>query len=108
MSGFDLTQAEREKLRIYQAERVVVGHCPSCSRVVVLLNDREVWAPAICGCGWAGGSTDLLNHIRHERGGIVFPDTVIRWKRRELWRSPEDRMADAELAAQGRAEGDEF
>lgn len=54
-----------------QPLRVVVGHCPSCARVCVIENHHETWAPAQCACGWAGATTELDNHVRHEFGGTA-------------------------------------
>lgn len=56
----------------HQPKRVVVGHCPDCKEVVVIFNNYEAWPPVICGCGWAGGTTHILNRTRLETGGKVF------------------------------------
>lgn len=58
---------------LHQAERVLVGFCPECARVIVVLNDRESWALCACKCGWKDGTTALANRVRYERGGIIEP-----------------------------------
>lgn len=56
--------------------RVGVGHCPRCERPIVVTNDHEVWPVVDCSsCGWEGGTTQLLNRVRLEAGGVIkFPD----------------------------------
>lgn len=56
----------------YQPARVIAGHCPECKRVVVVFNNHEVWALVKCDCGWAGATTQILNHTRLERDGKIF------------------------------------
>lgn len=60
-----------------QAERVIVGHCPKCDRVLVLLNNHEQWALFRCECGWAGATTGIKNRHRLDRGGYVEGDPRI-------------------------------
>lgn len=54
-----------------QPERVLLGHCPECERVVLVQNNRETWPLVRCACGWVGGTTDVANRTRYERGGYV-------------------------------------
>ncbi len=58
-----------EKTR--QPSRVVVGHCPECSRVIVIENEYDVWPPATCVCGWADSTGAIANRVRYERDGVV-------------------------------------
>lgn len=51
---------------------VIAGQCPECKRVVVVFNSHEVWPLVRCSCGWAGGTTDIDNHTRLERDGVVL------------------------------------
>lgn len=53
--------------RTFQPARVIVGTCPECGRLLVILNDHEVWPPARCTCGWVDGTSGLENKIRMER-----------------------------------------
>lgn len=54
-----------------QPERVLVGHCPNCMRVVVIENHYETWPLATCQCGWfgwGGGTNGVKNGKLYERG----------------------------------------
>lgn len=53
--------------RVYQPDRVIVGHCPHCGRVVVVHNDHEVWPYINCECGQAYSTTEIDNVHRVER-----------------------------------------
>lgn len=55
-----------------QSERVIVGHCPECARVAVVLNSHEVWPVVRCACGWAGATTELDHKVRMENGGRII------------------------------------
>lgn len=61
-------------MSVHNPSRVVAGHCPKCESVVVILNDHEVWDLATCPCGWADGTTALVNHVRLERGLLIVED----------------------------------
>lgn len=61
----------------HQPERVIVGHCPTCERVVVLFNNRETWALVVCACGWAGDTTSVKNRQRLDRGGYIEGDPAV-------------------------------
>ena len=54
--------------RIHQPERAVIGNCPECTRVIIVLNDHETWPLAVCRCGWKDGITAIVNRTRYERG----------------------------------------
>lgn len=56
----------------HQPERVIVGHCPSCNRVLVLFNNHEVWSLFKCQCGWYGNTMSIKNRTRLENGGKIF------------------------------------
>ena len=53
---------------IRQPERVIVGTCPSCVRVLVVENNHEVWPYVECACGWGGATTDIANKRRFQHG----------------------------------------
>lgn len=61
-----VTKSERESMRIYTPRRAVYGWCPECGTLLVIHNDYEVWPLAICSCGWADGTTALVDHTRIE------------------------------------------
>lgn len=52
---------------ILQPERVIVGNCPACGRLLVIPNNHEVWPPARCQCGWVDGTSGLEHYHRQER-----------------------------------------
>lgn len=54
-----------------QAERVVIGLCPRCRAVIVVLNWHESWPLAHCECSWVGATTQLADRQRYESGGAV-------------------------------------
>ena len=60
---------EEEKTR--QPERVIVGHCPDCLRVIIVENNHEMWPVVHCFCGWSGGTSAVINRRRYEREGVV-------------------------------------
>lgn len=49
--------------RISQPTRVIVGHCPACSRVLVIENDGEAWPFVDCECGWGGTTLDIADRV---------------------------------------------
>ena len=51
---------------VHTAERVIIGHCPRCGRVLVVLNSHEVWPWIQCVCDWEGATTDF-HHERYVR-----------------------------------------
>lgn len=55
----------------HQPSRMVAGHCPDCGAVVCIFNEYGVWPPVVCKCGWAGGTTEIVNHVRLERGSVL-------------------------------------
>ncbi len=57
----------------HQPARVIAGHCPKCSEVVVVFNNHESWPPVVCKCGWGGGTNQVMHYIRLERAGVVRP-----------------------------------
>lgn len=57
-----------------QPERVLLGHCPECKRVVVVENNLETWPLVECACGWAGSTQDVEHRQRYDRGGYVEGD----------------------------------
>lgn len=73
---------------VHNPARAIVGLCPSCSNVIVLLNDHEAWPLATCPCGWTGTTTDLVDRVRYERGQLsgilnrtrlMLPPDTDRW-----------------------------
>ncbi len=62
--------ADSEDASILQPNRVIVGHCPSCWRVIVILNDYGTWPVAQCACGWASTTHDVAHRVRFERDGV--------------------------------------
>lgn len=60
--------SERDKIR--QPSRVIVGHCPACNLVLVVENEYEVWPWVVCRCGWGGGTDEIWNRVRYERGAV--------------------------------------
>jgi endogenous inhibitor of DNA gyrase (YacG/DUF329 family) len=52
---------------VHQPERVIVGNCPDCGRVIVVLNNREVWPFIECECGARLQTTDIVQSHRVER-----------------------------------------
>lgn len=62
--------------RIYQPARAIVGLCPKCQAVVVILNNYETWPPVECRCGWVGPTTGLDNRARFEEGAFDLPGKV--------------------------------
>jgi hypothetical protein len=60
-----------DRAKSVQAERVVIGLCPRCRAVLVVLNWREAWPLAYCECSWVGATTELADRQRYERGGAV-------------------------------------
>lgn len=48
------------------ADRVLIGKCPGCRRVLVVLNAHETWPWVECVCEWQGSTTDFA-HVRYER-----------------------------------------
>lgn len=61
------TTADREARRIYQPERVLVGACPACGRLLVIHNDHEVWPWITCACGWEGDTFSVESGTRYDR-----------------------------------------
>lgn len=55
-----------------QPERVLVGHCPECGRVVVVENHHESWPLVTCACGWRDGTTAIRNGRLYERAPSPF------------------------------------
>ena len=55
---------------ILQPYRVIVGHCPACNSVLVVLNNYETWPPVRCQCGWVGGTQGVANRTHYEQGGV--------------------------------------
>lgn len=51
-----------------QPERALVGHCPECGRVCVVVNNHGGWPLVKCSCGWVDGTTALVNRARRDRG----------------------------------------
>lgn len=43
----------------------------------VILNNHEVWPPAVCKCGWGGATTQLLNHTRFAADGVVAAKQLV-------------------------------
>lgn len=60
--------------RIRQPARVIVGHCPRCSLVLVVENFGEVWPYVECSCGWHGDTLAIVNRARFERGGVLIDE----------------------------------
>ena len=56
-----------------QPRRVIVGHCPSCLRVLVVCNDGESWPLVGCECSWTGPTTSVVNRVRYENQGRIAP-----------------------------------
>ena len=54
-----------------QPERVLLGHCPVCGRVVVVENHHEVWPLVNCRCGWDGATDEIADYVRYENHGII-------------------------------------
>ena len=42
------------------SERVIIGYCPTCKRVLILTNDGSVWGLMECGCGFIGDTHSVL------------------------------------------------
>jgi endogenous inhibitor of DNA gyrase (YacG/DUF329 family) len=57
--------------QVQQPQRVVVGHCPRCGMVVVVLNNRGVWPYIECRCGAHGDMDWLVNKHRIEDGFVI-------------------------------------
>lgn len=53
----------QEANAVHSADRVLAGHCPRCGRVLIILNNHEVWPYVQCTCDWAGATTDF-DHTR--------------------------------------------
>lgn len=51
-----------------QPQRVLIGTCPYCGRVCVVLNNHGSWPLVECECGWTGATTRLANRARREHG----------------------------------------
>lgn len=51
-----------------QPDRVLVGNCPQCGRVCVILNNHGSWPLVHCTCDWTDATTALANRARRERG----------------------------------------
>lgn len=47
--------------------RVIVGNCPACGSVLLVVNNGESWPWLACACGWEGDTHALLNYVRCER-----------------------------------------
>lgn len=56
--------------KVVQSERVMVGWCPNCRRVVVVLNNYEVWPLVDCACGAQYPTTLLIGAVRYCRDEI--------------------------------------
>lgn len=50
-----------------QPERVLVGNCPVCGRVIVQENNHEGWPIVDCSCDWSGTTTEVMNRHRVDR-----------------------------------------
>ena len=46
-----------------QPGRFAAGNCPTCGRVVLVLNNGESWPLIACKCGWRGGIGDQANPL---------------------------------------------
>lgn len=55
----------------HQPARAIAGHCPVCLRLCIVFNNHEVWPLVVCECGWKGGTDQVGNRTRYERGGYV-------------------------------------
>jgi hypothetical protein len=42
--------------------RLWVGYCPQCHRLLAYQNDGSSWPPAECQCGWLGGMPELRDN----------------------------------------------
>lgn len=62
---------------VYQPARVIVGHCPECKEVIVILNNYGVWPYVVCKCGWTGDTLAIENRVRYERQGKVLLESGI-------------------------------
>lgn len=47
--------------------RVVVGHCPDCEGVIVVLNSAGVWPLVHCACGYISDLFGLRNRVLFTR-----------------------------------------
>ena len=56
-------------MSVHQSARAIVGHCPKCYRVIVILNNHEMWDAPICMCGWSGTTHQLSNRQRYGDDG---------------------------------------
>ena len=56
---------------VQQPARAIVGHCPECQDVIVVINNYEVWPYITCRCGWKGPTTGVAHRTRYEREGRV-------------------------------------
>ena len=62
--------AEATHPDILQPARVIVGHCPACSAVLVVQNNYETWPYVQCRCGWGGTTHEVANRVRFGTGGV--------------------------------------
>lgn len=55
---------------VRQPARVIVGHCPDCSQVLVVENNFEGWPWIECRCGWGGDTQEVANRVRFSQGEV--------------------------------------
>lgn len=71
MNGYD------EGGPVKQPERVIVGFCPVCQRLIVMLNNHESWPLAVCECGVSLATDNLERRVRYEHNpygqGVIAP-----------------------------------
>lgn len=63
---------EDGNVRMPHWSRVIIGNCPRCGSVVLVVNTGGVWPLVKCSnCDWAGDTHDPLNKARFET--VVIP-----------------------------------
>ena len=61
------TASYQKAVDIYQPARAIVGNCPVCGDVLVVLNNYETWPWVVCRCSWGGTTHAIANRQRIER-----------------------------------------
>jgi len=68
--------ATSEHEAVWQARRILIGHCPTCGTPTVVLNNHEVWPYISCICGASFPTGAMRNECRIEEGSLVVRRSV--------------------------------